>query len=81
MIKNDVNYEIAMLVVNKYRRVQDRVKKLESMGFVVTSEWVKSGGVGTIRTIRNTSGVQVSAASGGNHYVGKAFVAFYLKPF
>lgn len=76
MVKNDIDYKIAMLVVNSYWRVTDRVAKLKELGYGVSSKWVKSGGIGTIRRFGNSDGVQVSSAIGGNNHVGKAFVAF-----
>lgn len=76
MKKNDVDYKIAMLVVNSYWRVADRVAKLKELGYTVSSKWVKSGGIGTIRRFGKSDGVQVSSAIGGNNHVGKAFVAF-----
>ena len=76
MVKNDVDYKIAMLVVGSYWRIEDRISKLKELGYIVTSKWVNSGGVGTIRRFKNSEGVQVSSAKGGNNYVGKAYVAF-----
>lgn len=76
MIKYDVDYNIAMLVVNNYRRVKDRIAKLEELGYDVCSQWVGSGGVGTIRTLNHRSGVQISAARGGNSFVGMSKVAY-----
>ena len=73
---SEIDLKIIMLVVNNYWRVEDRVSKLRSLGYDVSSEWVTSGGVGTKRNIRGCQGVQVSCARGGNGFVGKAFVAF-----
>ena len=76
MVKNDIDYKIAMLVVNSYWRIEDRISKLKELGYIVSQKWVKSGGVGTIRRFNNSEGVQISSAKGGNNYVGKAYVAF-----
>ena len=76
MVKNDIDYQIVMLVVSSYWRVADRVAKLRELGYIVSSKWVKSGGIGTVRHFGQSAGVQVSSAKGGNNYVGKAFVAF-----
>jgi len=76
MTKNDIDYQIAMLVVNSYKRVDERIAKLKELNYDVCSQWVKSGGIGTIRTMRNCSGVQISAAKGGNSFVGMANVAY-----
>ena len=73
---NDLDYQIAMLVVNSYKRVDERIAKLRELGYEICSQWVKSGGVGTIRSIQNRSGVQISAAKGGNSFVGMANVAY-----
>ena len=74
--KNDIDYKVIMLVVENYWRVVDRVAKLIELGYVVHSLWVKSGGIGTIRTHDKSDGVQISSARGGNGFVGKAYVAF-----
>ena len=76
MIKNDLDYKIAMLVVNNYRKVEERIAKLQELGYDVCPQWVGSGGVGTIRTLHHRSGVQISAAKGGNSFVGMANVAY-----
>lgn len=76
VIKNDIDYKIVMLVVNSYWRKEDRISKLKELGYIITPKWVKSGGVGTIRRFKNSEGVQISSAKGGNNYVGKAYVAF-----
>jgi len=73
---DELDYKTIMLIVNNYWRVEERISKLRSLGYTVSSEWVKSGGIGTIRTIGGSKGVQVSSARGGNNYVGKAYVAF-----
>lgn len=76
ILKNDVDYMIIMLVVENYWRVEDRIAKLVELGYDVDSLWVKSGGIGTIRTHHKSDGVQISSARGGNNFVGKAYVAF-----
>lgn len=76
MDKDNLDYKIIMMVVNTIWSVNKRVAKLRELGYIVTSEWVKSGGVGTIRKVRGLNGVQVSAAIGGNNFVGSAWVAF-----
>ncbi len=76
MKTDSLDYKIIMLVVNHYWYVDDRVNKLKELGYSVTSEWVGSGGVGTIRKKHQQYGVQVSAAKGGNGFVGKAYIAF-----
>ena len=73
---NDLDYQIAMLVVKSYKKVDERIAKLKELNYDVCSQWVKSGGIGAIRTIRNRSGVQISAAKGGNRFVGMANVAY-----
>jgi hypothetical protein len=50
-----LNCKIIDSVINAYRLVQDRVKKLRELGYVVDQQWVGSGGVGTIRTFRTLS--------------------------
>lgn len=76
MISYTIDYKIIMEVVNHFWRVEERIGKLKELGYTISSEWVSSGGVGTIRKIRKQYGVQVSAARGGNGFVGKAFIAF-----
>lgn len=75
MVKNDIDYKIAMLVVGSYWHVEDRVTKLKELGYLVSYIWVKNGGIGTIRHYDKSDGVQVSAARGSN-FAQKAYVAF-----
>lgn len=63
-------------VVNNNHWVKDRIAKLKEKGFTVSDEWVGSGGIGTIRTIRGNECIQISAAVGGNNFVGKAYVVW-----
>ena len=79
MISYTIDYKIIMEVVNHFWCVEERIGKLKELGYTISSEWVGSGGVGTIRKIRKQYGVQVSAARGGNGFVGKAFIAFFNK--
>lgn len=65
-------------VINGYRMVQDRVKKLTELGYYVRQDWVGSGGVGTIRAKHGMKGIQVSSttATVRNTPVGLAYVAY-----
>lgn len=65
-------------VIDGYRMVQDRVKKLTELGYYVRQDWVGSGGVGTIRAMHGMKGIQVSSttATVRNAPVGLAYVAY-----
>lgn len=74
----DKEQKVAIIkdVVKNNHWVKDRIAKLRANDFAVSDEWVGSGGVGTIRTIRGNECMQISAAVGGNNFVGKAYVAW-----
>lgn len=76
MNHKDIDFKVIMLVVNHYWLVKERIEKLRELGYFVSSEWVRPGGIGSIRVIRKRQGVQISASIGGNGFVGKAYVAF-----
>ena len=65
-------------VINGYRLVQDRVKKLTELGYYVRQDWVGSGGVGTIRAMHGMKGIQVSSTTAMSRKapVGLAYVAY-----
>jgi hypothetical protein len=73
-----LNCKIIDSVINAYRLVQDRVKKLRELGYVVDQQWVGSGGVGTIRAHHGMKGIQVSSTTAmvRNAPVGLAYVAY-----
>ena len=76
MVRNDIDYKIAMLVVRSYWHVDERISKLEELGYIVSYIWVRRGRVGAIRRYAKRDGVQVSGSVGGNRFVGCAYVAF-----
>ena len=63
-------------VIDGYRLVQDRVKKLTELGYYVRQDWVGSGGVGTIRAMHGMKGIQVSSTTATAGIVGLAYVAY-----
>ena len=73
-----LNCKIIDSVINAYRLVQDRVKKLRELGYVVNQQWVGTGGVGTIRANHGMKGIQVSSTTAmvRNAPVGLAYVAY-----
>lgn len=63
-------------VIDAYRLVQDRVKKLDGLGFYVRQQWVGSGGIGTIRKYDGVKGIQISGTTASCAYAGLAYVAY-----
>lgn len=63
-------------VIDGYRMVQDRVKKLTELGYEVRQDWVGSGGVGTIRAMHGMKGIQISSPTARCRYAGLAYVAY-----
>lgn len=73
-----LNCKIINSVIDAYRLVQDRVNKLDELGYEIRQQWVGTGGVGTVRSYHGKKGVQISSttASCKNVFVGLAFVAY-----
>lgn len=68
--------KIIMSVMESYRLVKDRVKKLQELGYEVRQQWVSFGGIGTIRSYGGKNGMQFSSTTATCGYKGLAYVAY-----
>lgn len=71
-----IDCKVITSVINTYRLVGDRIKKLREFGYNPVQTWVRCGGVGTIRTKGGMNGIQISSTTASKGPVGLAYVVY-----